>query len=172
MSVTYDQCRLLYERGQMMENLKAYMLSVMSAVTLCALLLQFAGTKGSLSSMIHLLTALFLTFTALKPLLSIKLSELEELQWQTDLEAIHAVSEGESMAKDAVDAIIKENTEAYILEKAASLGFLPQIDVTITEHKPTGIQITGTVSPYFKSHLSEWLSEMLDIPLEEQIWLG
>ena len=70
--------------------------------------------------------------------------------------------------------IIKEQSQAYILDKAVSLGADISVAVTVSETTPpTPIEITvkGAVSPYVKTVLKDYLKEQFGIPEEAQKWI-
>ena len=74
---------------------------------------------------------------------------------------------------DQTVSIIKEKTEAYILEKAESLGLDISVEINFGEADsmvPTEVRISGPVSPYAKDQLSKTISTDLGIPEERQIW--
>jgi hypothetical protein len=89
-------------------------------------------------------------------------------------EAQTAVQEGENFAFEELSKRIKEETEAYILDKAVSLGAAVSVEVSLTGSTPptpNKITIKGAVSPYVKKVLSGYIKEQLGIPEEAQIWM-
>ena len=79
------------------------------------------------------------------------------------------------MADDALRQIIKTETEAYILDKAAQFDLQLDVQVALTDDVmpvPESVQLTGSVSPYVKSRLQILISNDLGIPKEQQLWTG
>ena len=79
------------------------------------------------------------------------------------------------MSTGAMIAIIKEETEAYILDKAASLGVTLSVEVMVEDGnvpRLSGVQLSGQVSPYARQQLSTWISNDLGISKENQKWIG
>ena len=71
--------------------------------------------------------------------------------------------------------IIKGETEAYILDKAASLGVELEVDVLLEDMYPMApktVRLSGSVSPYVRNRLQNIIAEELGISKENQIWIG
>jgi hypothetical protein len=69
--------------------------------------------------------------------------------------------------------IIKENLEAYILDKASALQLDVDVDIVLTEDlppAPDSVTIIGNASPYNKQVFQAFLVEEIGIPKEQQIW--
>jgi hypothetical protein len=87
--------------------------------------------------------------------------------------ATNAVASGEDIASQEQAKIIKEQSQAYILDKAVSLGAEVSVSVTLSDTappKPIKISVKGAVSPYVKSVLKAYLKEQFGIPEEAQTW--
>ena len=79
------------------------------------------------------------------------------------------------MAYQAMTELIKEKSQAYILDKAAELDASITADVTISEEelpKPLSVVISGQVSPYNRKRLESILETDLGIAKENQVWTG
>lgn len=153
-----------------MEAIKEYLLSVTAAALICGVLGSLTNNKGSIHKMIKLLCGLFLAASVIKPAVDMRIEDVysftEHLKVNSDL----AVTHGKIIAADEMKKIIKEKTEAYILDKAKVLGAEISVDVTLEDYIPAGVTIVGNVSPFVKSSLSERITQELNIPSEEQIW--
>lgn len=153
-----------------MEAIKEYLLSVTAAALICGILNGLTNNKGSIHKIIKLLCGLFLAASVIKPAVDVRIDDVyrftEDLTVSSDL----AVAQGEKMAADEMKRIIKEKTEAYILDKAKALGAEIAVDVTLGDYIPERVTIVGDVSPFVKSSLSESITQELNIPSEEQIW--
>jgi hypothetical protein len=78
--------------------------------------------------------------------------------------------EGTTMADNAMDTIIISKLEAYILDKATSLGADLDVKVVLDDHMPKSVYLQGAISPGSKQRLSAWIASDLNIPLEAQKW--
>ena len=77
-------------------------------------------------------------------------------------------AEGEAMAADAKEDIIRSQVEAYILDKA---GVDLAVSVALDDEGiPCGITLTGDISPQTKAQLSRMLEEDLGLGEEVQQW--
>lgn len=132
---------------------------------LCGLLGDCVGKE-----LLKLLCGLFLTLCVLKPILEIDLTEITE-NFLTFSEEATAYSElGQGMAEEAFSEIIKQETEAYILDKAAALRAEVTAEVMVAEGIPVGVRLTGNLSPYSKARMESILETELGIPKENQLW--
>ena len=78
-------------------------------------------------------------------------------------------------AQNALGEIIKQKSEAYILDKAAAMGLELTARVGLSSDDPpvpVCVEITGAVSPYMKLRLEEMILEGLNIAKENQVWIG
>lgn len=158
-----------------MEDLKAYLISVTAASIICSVVNVLAGKKGTVSTILKLLTGLFLALTVIRPVVSISLSEAGNYLGALSVDANAAVSTGKNMALEELGVIIKAETDAYILDKAASLGVDLEVDVILSDTAPplpAEVILTGAVSPYAKARLSSLIEENVGIPKEAQQWSG
>lgn len=158
-----------------MEGLKAYLVSVTAASIICGIVNSLAGKKGTVSSVLKLLTGLFLALTVIRPVIRLSISEFDLYLDSITAKADAAVADGEIIAFQELAAIIKTETEAYILDKAASLGVDLEVEVILSDTAPplpTEVLLTGAVSPYAKVQLSEMIAAELGIPREAQRWSG
>lgn len=153
-----------------MEQIKGYLISVTAAALICGAVSTLIGKTGSTSKLIKLLCGLFLTATVIKPVAELKLDEIYAFTEQLELSSNLAVSNGEEMASDEMKRIIKEKTEAYILDKAKVLGADVEVEVMLADMIPAGVCIEGEVAPFARTSLSACISQDLGIPPEEQIW--
>jgi hypothetical protein len=94
---------------------------------------------------------------------------LDDIVPVTDLywsEAEEITAQGENLARQAMEEIIKTQAEAYILDKAADLGVSLDVYVSLTSQDlpvPQGVILTGSVSPYQRSVLSQDIEKHLGI---------
>ena len=76
--------------------------------------------------------------------------------------------------REALCAIIKSKTEAYIWDKAQELDLSVGIEVMVEADGsypyPSGVQITGAFTPQQRKALEAYIEENLAIGKERQIW--
>lgn len=158
-----------------MEALREYFLSVTAAAVICGILTSLLGTKGTAGSMVKLICGLFLAFTVIRPIADIQIEDFALFTAEISDDAQAAVSMGEDFNRDSLAEIIKDETEAYILDKARILGAELQVDVTLSRDSqpvPVEVLISGDISPYGKTQLQEIIAEDLGIAKENQLWIG
>ena len=122
-----------------------------------------------------MVSGLFLCIIAVSPMADLDLSYLTDFVETFEESAQTAAAVGTSMADDALRQIIKTETEAYILDKAAQFDLQLDVQVALTDDVipvPESVQLTGSVSPYVKSRLQILISNDLGIPKEQQLWTG
>ena len=168
-----NQYGLLYERRDIMEGIRQYILSVVCAGILCSIVVKLSSGSKAYSSVIKLLTGIFLAITVIAPITKVQIGKLSDLYAYIDFGANSAVYEGEQMAVQSSAAIIKQEIEAYILDKASSLDMNITVDILISESAPlipVSVTIDGKASPYAKQMLQSIISSDLGIAKENQVW--
>ena len=119
-----------------MEGVHQYILSIVCIATICAIIHILFDGNGTLDSVIKLVTALVLSITVITPLCKYKFEELEfRIDGLFD-DGTQAVQRGESVAMETMTQLIKEETESYILGKAAALGQTISVDVRVGDGQP------------------------------------
>ncbi len=157
----------------MMETIRQYLLSIICACVMVAIVKAFIGDKAPSAGIIKLIAGAFLIFTVVAPVIQIQFQDLQSFYFGVSEEAERVVGQGEAMSQQACQAIIKEQLEAYILDKADSLRLDVAIEVSFpdtSELSPDEITILGNVSPYGKKTLQTFLTEEIGIPEDKQIW--
>ena len=156
-----------------MTHVGDYVLSVVSASVIVAILCTFFGEKGSISAVLKVVCGLFLTFVVINPLVKFDFSRMDRYLDNFTLEGLEAASVGENMAREAEGDIIKARVQAYILDKADSFGTQLDVEVILDQDNiPTSVELRGNISPYAKAQLTGIITENLGIPKEYQLWTG
>lgn len=158
-----------------MENIREYILSVTCAAVLCAVLGSFFEKKGTVGTLLKLISGLFLAFTVIRPVLKVDLTDLTSILQAYTEDAEAAAAMGEIYAREELSAVIKSEAESYILDKASSLGAELTANVTLSDDDiplPAAVTLAGDISPYAKTVLSAQIEENLGIPKEDQQWTG
>ena len=169
-----DQHGLLYERGHMMGGIKQYLLSVMAAAIISALVITIIGKKGAHAAIVKLLTGLFLAMTVVSPWTKLQINDLSSYLEGISHEADSISSEAIALISEERASIIKKEIEAYILDKAALLELDIKVDVELSGEDPPiphTVTISGAVSPYAKQRLQSIISDELGVPKEQQSWI-
>lgn len=157
-----------------MEKVGSYLVSVCAGAILCGILKSLVPEKNAAGRILRMVCGVFLIFTAVRPLTDIRLETLTlaTAEILTDGEALS--QDGKNLASDALADIIKDRTEAYILDKAQSLNADITVEVSVAGDPPSPASVTihGSISPYAKSSLSADIAEQLGITKEDQAWTG
>ena len=156
-----------------MDSLRQYLITVTSAAVVSAVVNSFAGKNGTHSAVIKMLTGLFVSLAVISPILKLEINEFGDFSNSFLEEAQSTASIGEAAALSSVREIITDKTSAYILDKANSMGLDINVEVILDDEnppKPCFVIISGSVSPYAKEILGEYIADNLAIPKEDQQW--
>lgn len=171
MPVTVDQHSLLYERGRLM--VRQYILSVLAVSLIISLVNAFISKDSAQSKLIKMISGFVLIITIISPFSNFKIGNIEDIFDDLELNPNQIISEGEIIADLTSRDIIKERSEAYILDKASDMGLTVEVEVTLNDTVPSSpysIEITGNISPYSKMQLSKIITTDLAIPEDRQKW--
>jgi len=155
------------------ESIRQYLLTVISAALLCGIINGIIGKNGAYGTIVKLVSSLMLVLTVISPWTKIKLEDFSQYADGLMLEADAIAQNGEDLAASQREAIIKHKTEAYIQDKATSIGLSIDVDVMLsssTPPVPCGIIISGHASPYLKQKLQQTIFEDLGIPEDALLW--
>ena len=137
-------------------------------------LISAVPVKKSMRRVISAGCGALLLIALLGPLLSVREIDpgqyLERFQMDEDL-IDEAVRDGQAQT----GALIKEQTEEYILQRAGALGAEVRAEVTLaalSEHYqyPYAVTLTGRWTQEQRQELTAYLSQTLGIPPERQTW--
>lgn len=154
--------------------MRQYILSVVSAAIICAVIKQLACKSGPVQSVLRIVAGVFVMFTVLQPLVHISFSGITDIVTDFSNEAQISVDTGLEYATEGLSAIIKDRTEAYILDKAKQFGAQLEIEVLLSKEHipiPVEVRIRGAISPYGKKCMTELISSDLGISEEAQSWM-
>ena len=132
------------------------------------------GKEGTAATLGKFLAGIFLILTVASPLVRLSTDGWTDFWSDFSLEGEYVSQQGKNLAILAQADIIKPQLEAYILDKAASLGTDLTAEVTLNTETltPESVKLTGSVSPYAKQQLRTFLEETLGIPKEAQQWIS
>ena len=154
-------------------RLSGYVLSILSAAIIVAIVSSFFDGKSGISGVIKLVSGLFLTFVIISPLTKVDFSRVNVYLEEFILEGVEAASVGENLAREAEADIITSRVQAYILDKANSFGAELDVEVVLNQSNiPESLKLIGNISPYAKTQMARIISDDLGISKEKQIWIG
>ena len=146
-------------------------LTAVAAVTLLLSVAQLLVPPGSLREIASFVGGLILLAAMMQPLLKIDLSDirLDFSSYQGAVEQRQA--ELENAQKEELTSLIEVETEAYISDKAKSMGLTLKVRVTAEADEsgvpvPVQVEVTGPRS----GELSGWLETELGLSAERQVW--
>lgn len=153
--------------------MKSYIISVIAAAIICAISRALLSEKTAYGQLVKLLTGILMTITVISPLIHLSFDRITDYFDGLTWEANAYVADGESFAQENTARIIKEKTEAYILDKANCMGLEIAVEVELDADNnsiPGGVVITGSLSPYAKEVMSGFMEDTLGIAKENQKW--
>ena len=156
-----------------MEDIRQYLLSIVAAAIIAGLCVALTNKKSTSGILVKMIAGLFLTTTVIAPWTHMRFNDLNAYFTDIETAADSIIADSKHMAQTEVAAIIKERTEAYILDKAISLKLDIAVAVTLTDDAPpipNSVEIKGNASPYVKQQLKKIIRDDLGIPEEQQIW--
>ena len=150
-----------------MDAIRKYLISLCAAALLCALVRALVP-GGRMKKLCSLMTA------ALSGISGWQLSDFAQELSKMQVAAEQARTGVEIRNREALCAIIKSKTEAYIWDKAQELDLSVSIEVMVEADGsypyPSGVQITGAFTPQQRKTLEAYIEENLAIGKERQIW--
>lgn len=156
-----------------MDGIREYLISVTAAAVLCGILKSLMGEKGNSAALVRLICGIFLALTVIRPLKELNLTDISLLPSGLMAEARATSGEGVDYTRQTKADLIKQQCEAYILDKAQTLGANIQVEIRISDGSepiPVASMITGNLSPYARNQLSNALEKDLGIAQEDQKW--
>lgn len=156
-----------------MGNITRYILTVCAAAIVCSIVKSLTVKKGPTSELIHMMCGVFLAVTALSPLVDLRIKELSSITGSYQWDAEQIADDAQQEAQAAMNEIIITQVEEYIMDKAASLNAVIDVEILLSGEQsgiPCGAIIRGNISPYTKTRLAEILESELGIAREAQQW--
>ena len=157
-----------------MDSIRGYLLSIACAAIICTIASAIVGKKGANASIVRLISGVIMLLTLISPLVKVRILDFTDYATDISNQADAVVAQGENSALSELSAIIKAQTEAYILDKAVSLKLDIKVEVTLDGGKPpmpNAVKLSGSASPYAKEMLSNFIANDLAIPKEAQQWI-
>ncbi|MGM9660675.1 MAG: hypothetical protein ACI3WQ_08755 [Faecousia sp.] len=155
-----------------MDGLRQYVIAAVAAGLLCGVINRLTQISGC-REVVQVLCGVFMTIVLLQPIYGLGDTSWEFLFSGFERQAEEVAADGVLAADSMKEEIIKQQTEAYILDKATAMGAEVDVSVTVGEDCiPVSARISGTVSPLIRSRLTDILESELGIPGEHQQWTG
>ena len=156
----------------MMELIRNWILGLVGAAVFCAIATELTP-KGPVKSVVRCVCGVVMAAALLAPLVELDFPDyaLNLARYRASAAAVTA--EAEKISDTLNRRVIEETLEAYILDKAQTMGAaLTGADVTVrwsTEGVwyPVAVELGGREN----GALSDWIAAELGIPREEQRWL-
>lgn len=156
-----------------MAGLAEYIICVCCAALLCGIVNSMMP-KGASKEILKLVGGLFLAFTVIRPVSDLTLPELDQIAGTWREEASQAISQGEEMAREAAADSIKQELEAYILDKARELRLTVRVQLKLQEETlhPESVTLIGNGSPNARDQLIQWVCRELGLTEEDVTWIS
>lgn len=158
-----------------MNRIQQYIISVIAASIICAIIHAFALKNNAGTSVIKLLSGIFLAITVITPLKEFRFDDIVNKINVLHSDAQEYTNEGIIAAESERKAIIREQAEAYVTNKAESIGLDIHVSIQLSERDvpiPEKIEIAGSASPYKKEKLNTYISQDIGILKENITWIS
>ncbi len=155
-------------------DIRKYLVGIVAAAIFCSVAKALQDGKSAIGRIVQMLGGILLAVTILSPVLNISFEGITDYFDDLSANAQAYVDEGKYASQESVNAIIKERTEAYILDKANRMGLQIAVEVELDASDnsiPCGVVFTGSVSPYAKEILCGYVEDNLGITRENQKWM-
>ena len=157
----------------MMDAIRKYLISLCAAALLCALVRALVP-GGRMKKLCSLLCGIFLMTAALSGISGWQLSDFAQELSKMQVAAEQARTGVEIRNREALCAIRKSKSEAYIWDKADELGVAMEVEVETRDlgsgPYPWRATLTGACGGEKRTALTQYIEENLAIPEARQVW--
>lgn len=153
--------------------MKGYIFSIIAAGIICGTVQNLISSKTATGKLLRLLTGILMVITILSPVMNFSFKNISDYLDDLNTQGDFYARSGMMAANESLSVIIKEQTEAYILDKADRMDLDIAVEVALDDGNnsiPCGVTITGNLSPYAKGILGSYIEENLGIAKENQRW--
>ena len=152
----------------------AYIFSVSAAALLCGMV---SGLLEGccIQKYAQFICALILLVMVLRPITSCGNADITKMPELTFPDGESLISDSIYHANQSMKDIIKQETQAYIVDKASLLGLDIQVEVILSDESvpvPWMVTLSGKASPYSRLKLEQIIQEELNISKENLTWNG
>jgi hypothetical protein len=102
------------------------------------------------------------------------MTDFQDLMDHAQIDASVFVQEGQYAYQSEMNKLIIDQTQAYIMDKAVSLGMSICVEVVLADQTTPSIdsiKIVGNASPYAKQRMLQIIQEDVGITQEQVVWL-
>ncbi len=156
-----------------MDRIREYLIGVIAAALLCGIVSALTDPKGSVGHALKLTSGLLMLLAVVHPWIHISLDSLYKWPDSIVADGQDFMQSGQTMAEDAYRDSIKQQTQAYILDEARTLGCELAVEVRLSDESvpvPEQVFLSGNASPYAKQVLTNLLTQQLGIEREDLLW--
>ena len=157
-----------------MEALEQYLFSILATALFCSVI-QLFPLSGTTMEISKLICGLVITISVLSPLRKHNLIRVPNVLSDISSSAEDIAAEGEWSAKHAMATLIKDESEAYIRNKAAELGTIISVCIRLNDDPiptPVFATVTGQLSGHIRTQLETAMTSDLGIAKENITWIG
>ena len=157
----------------MSADLRGYLLGLCAAALLSAIVMGVSA-KSPVKHVVSLCCGLLMAAAVFRPIAQVDPMEISRSLAQIRMEAEELRTGVQVKNRDLVAEIIKEKTQAYILDKASQLGLTITADVTVggdgAYPYPESVRLTGQADAHRAQQLQRYIETELAIAKEKQRW--
>ena len=153
--------------------MKTYTLGIISAAIVCGIIELLLDKNTIVGQLARLLSGIFIIICIISPLKNISFSNIIYCFDSVNYDAKLYTDDGKDFFRIQTSNIIKEQIEAYILDKASELDCDIAVEVIVSEENiptPNEVIIKGKISPYKKEVLCSYIENVLGIARDKQKW--
>lgn len=154
-----------------MEWFRTWLIGVMTAALVLSILYALLP-KGSIRTIAQFTGGLILVLVILRPPLSLDVSNWQGEYHTYTSQINEQIAAYEKAHQEELRAIIEQETAAYISDKGSSLGIVCHPVVTAEEQDGIPYPAEVTLDIEWNEALSRYITEELDIPVQNQCWQG
>lgn len=147
------------------------------AVASAALLVSFVLAllpKGKIRAIFKFCGALLLILVVITPLTKLDVEAFAQAIAKQQMQIEQMRTGVEINNREILSELIKQQSEAYVLDKAESLGITVTVDITLNEEGdypyPGSVILSGNASQEDQQYLSKIIAEDIGVPTECQEW--
>ena len=158
-----------------MTKLSSFILCIGTAAVMIGILTDLTNPKTGPGIILRISAGLFLMIQIWTLFQNFQVDSWYEYISAVETQSDAAIRQGTTFASDQMSQIIKEKAGTYILDIAREYGTDLAVEVEVDESDipvPTGVRLTGNISPYAKKQLQQMIETELNIPKERQQWIG
>lgn len=154
-----------------MGSWKTYLFSLVACAFNCGILSQILS-DGKRKELIRLISGTVMASILLQPLSGKNLKDFLHVSFPNLKDADTYIAEGKQIASEEQERIIEEICEAYILDKAKTMGANITVQISLDHDRlPAFAAMYGEVAPDVELQLQKILTTDLGIPKENQKWI-